>query len=58
MEDPGIQVLESDSHKRDDLINIEARNWEQAEASKHQLEELQRKDKKLREEAKARRGAH
>lgn len=54
--EPPIMVLESDSTKRPDLHAIAAKDWDNAEAAKHELEELQRKDKKLREEAKARRG--
>lgn len=42
-------ILPSDSSRRTDLIAITAENWEEAEAQKHELEELQRHDKKLRE---------
>lgn len=44
-------ILPSDSQKREDLINIRTENWNEAENAKHELEELQRKDKKLRESA-------
>ena len=57
MDEPSIMVLESDSYKRLDLIAIREKEWETAEAEKVKLEELQRKDKKLRDEAKARREA-
>jgi hypothetical protein len=57
LDEPAIMVLESDSHKRKDLIAIREKEWETAEAVKVELEELQRHDKKLRDEAKARRDA-
>jgi len=41
-------VLPSDTSRREDSINIIAKNWDLAEEEKHRLEELQRADKKLR----------
>ena len=51
MDEPDIMVLESDSLKRKDLQCIENKDWDNAEAEKHAMEELQRKDKRMREEA-------
>jgi hypothetical protein len=42
-------VLQSDSSKRDDLIGIINNDFENAQKFKEELENLQRKDKKLRE---------
>lgn len=48
--DPSF-ILESDSSKRQDRVFILQKKWEEAETAKHELEELQRKDKRSREEA-------
>ena len=45
---PANFVLESDSCKRADLVALANKEWDKAEASKHELEELQRHDKKQR----------
>lgn len=44
-----MNVLMSDTQMRIDLIKIREQQWQEADEAKHQLEELQRKDKKLRE---------
>ena len=41
-------VLPSDNTVREDLKLIATKDWKAAEDTKHKLEELQRKDKKLR----------
>ena len=41
-------VLPSDNTKREDLKLIAAKDWKNAEDTKHRLEELQRHDKKIR----------
>lgn len=38
----------SDSYCRKDLLLIEQKQWDDAENAKHELEELQRRDKRLR----------
>jgi hypothetical protein len=48
--DPSL-ILESDSSVRQDRVFILQEKWEEAETAKHELEELQRKDKRSREEA-------
>ena len=44
----GLKVLESDTRNRKDVMPMINENWQEAEKSKLELEELQRKDKKLR----------
>ena len=48
--DPSL-ILESDTTKRPDANHIIAEEWDEAEASKHTMEELQRADKRLRTRA-------
>ena len=43
--------LASDSSVREDALHIQEEAWEEAEAAKHELEQVQRNDKKLRETA-------
>lgn len=50
------KLLPSDSYQRADLNFIIEKKWDEAEAAKHELEELQRHDKKLRTAAEERRG--
>lgn len=52
---PDYMNLESDSSKRSDIQKIRDAEWEEAEQNKHELEELQRKDKRMRLESWARR---
>ena len=47
--------LPSDSSRRADGAAIMMEDWETAEAAKHELEQLQRHDAKLRKEAAERR---
>ena len=54
----GLMVLPSDSSKRIDVKPMIEKSWEEAEKNKKELEELQRKDKRLREEANKRREAN
>ena len=49
------EVLPSDSARRGDAILMKQEQWEEAEAAKHAMEELQRDDKKLRTEAEEKR---
>ena len=49
LERAGELVLESDSTKREDLIILKLGNESEAQKAKVRLEEIQRKDKKLRE---------
>merc|ERR1712166_697834 len=51
----GWHILPSDSSCRDDGAAINAKNWEEAEAKKHEMEQLQRHDAKLRKESEAKR---
>ena len=44
----GTKILESDTRNRQDVPPMIEKNWEEAEKAKLQLEEQQRKDKKLR----------
>ena len=44
----GTKILESDTRNRQDVPPMISKNWEEAENAKLQLEEQQRKDKKLR----------
>ena len=53
----GNKVLPSDSRKRIDVSPMYEKAWEQAEANKLKLEELQRHDRKLREAADKKRKA-
>ena len=53
--DLGYLILPSDSSKRPDGLAIIKKDWETAEAKKHEMEELQRHDKKLRTAAAERR---
>lgn len=53
----GTPILQSDSSIRIDVGPITQKLWEEADANKLELEEAQRRDAKLREEAKARRAA-
>lgn len=41
-------LLPSDSLKRTDLVLIKGKQWDEAQAEKERLENLQRADKKLR----------
>lgn len=43
------QILESDGTRRKDAQAIAIKSWTTAEEEKHKLEELQRRDKKLRD---------
>ena len=51
----GATVLPSDSYKRIDVGPMYEKSWEQAEANKLKLEELQRHDRRLREAAEKKR---
>ena len=51
--DLGFHILPSDSSERDDGQAIDKKIWEEAEAKKHEMEQLQRHDAKLRKEAAA-----
>ena len=51
------RVLESDSSKRLDSITLKSGDIPQAQIAKEQLENLQRSDRKLREEVQKRRNA-
>lgn len=44
----GVRVLESDSGKRLDGVLIAQKRYDEADRAKHELEELQRRDKHLR----------
>ncbi len=46
--DAGL-ILPSDSSKRKDLLFLAESKWDDAEQAKHELEELQRHDKKQRD---------
>ncbi len=47
--------MESDSYKRPDLVALKLKDYENAEKLKHELEERQRLEKKLRKQAKDKR---
>lgn len=47
-----VMILQSDSLKRNDLISITNSDYNEAQKSKDDLENLQRSDKKLREKFK------
>jgi len=49
IKEPKEKLLVSDTYARPDLHFIIDQNWDEAESSKHELEEIQRRDKKLRE---------
>jgi hypothetical protein len=51
----GMFALPSDTCQRIDVAPIQNNEWEEAEANKLKLEQLQRNDKKLRKEAEKRR---
>ena len=53
----GEIILESDTRKRPDVVHMLTEEWEEAEARKVELEELQRKDKKMRIAAAKKKGA-
>jgi len=50
-------ILPSDSSNRADAHHILNQEWDEAEASKHQLEDTQRADKRARDASKATRTA-
>jgi len=52
---PSDFILPSDMMHRSDIPFMIEKKWEEAEHAKVEMEELQRKDKKLRDEAEARR---
>ena len=52
--DPSL-ILESDSTKRIDAHHLDAEEWDLAESTKHELEEIQRADKRIRTAAEQRR---
>jgi hypothetical protein len=49
IEEPEEKLLPSDSYRRADLKHIKNKEWDEAEAAKHELEEIQRRDKRLRD---------
>jgi hypothetical protein len=51
----GAQSLESDASKRLDSVTLRNKNMDAAQKCKEQLEEAQRHDRRLREQAEARR---
>jgi hypothetical protein len=51
----GQLAIESDASKRHDSVTLRYETPDKAQIAKEQLEELQRHDRKLREEAEARR---
>ncbi len=51
----GKYALESDSSKRLDSVTLRYKTGEEAQIQKEKLEELQRHDRKLREDAEVRR---
>lgn len=52
IQEPVESKIASDSEQRKDLQLIRAKDYEGAETHKHEYEEIQRRDKKLREETK------